>query len=123
MIYIFLAAIFAMFSFQFFSLNFSIQGLNRAIIYTPIELMMMDVSNNDNKIRFTTNDIESHLIEYYDKTLTRYVKDYDITFYFYNREDESICTSNYCDGVEVTIDAKLLLTYSYHRVMFYELVN
>ena len=123
MIYIFLAAIFAMFSFQFFSLNFSIQGLNRAIIYTPIELMMMDVSNNDNKVRFTTNDIESHLIEYYDKTLTRYVKDYDITFYFYNREDESICTSNYCGGVEVTIDAKLLLTYSYHRVMFYELVN
>ena len=123
MIYIFLAAIFAMFSFQFFSLNFSIQGLNRAIIYTPIELMMMDVSNNDNKVRFTTNDIESHLIEYYDKTLTRYVKDYDITFYFYNREDESICTSNYCDGVEVTIDAKLLLTYNYHRVMFYELVN
>ena len=85
--------------------------------------MMMDVSNNDNKVRFTTNDIESHLIEYYDKTLTRYVKDYDITFYFYNREDESICTSNYCDGVEVTIDAKLLLTYNYHRVMFYELVN
>lgn len=123
MIYIFIAAIFAMFSFQFFTLNFAIQGLNRAIIYTPIELMMMDVSNDGSKVSFTTNDIESHLLEYYDKTLTRYVKDYDISFYFYNRVDESICTSNYCDGVEITIDAKLLLTYNYHRVMFYELVN
>lgn len=123
MIYMFLAAVFAMFSFQFFTLNFSIQGLNRAIIYTPIELMMMDVSNNSNKISFTTNDIEEHLIEYYDKTLLRYVKEYDIEFYFYNRADESICTSSYCDGVEITIDAKLLLTYDYHRVMYYELVN
>ena len=123
MIYIFIAAVFAMFSFQFFTLNFSIQGLNRAIIYTPIELMMMDVSNNDSHVSFTTSDIESHLIEYYDKTLTRYVKDYDIEFYFYNRDDESICTSTYCDGVEITIDAKILLTYNYHRVMFYELVN
>ena len=123
MIYIFLAAIFAMFSFQFFSLNFSIQGLNRAIIYTPIELMMMDVSSDGSKVSFTTDDTEEHLIEYYDKTLSRYVDSYDISFYFYNRIDESICTSNYCDGVEITIDAKLLLTYNYHRVMFYELVN
>lgn len=123
MIYIFLAAVFAMFSFQFFTLNFSIQGLNRAIIYTPIELMMMDVSSDGHKVSFTTDDIESHLVEYYDKTLSRYVKDYDISFYFYNRDDESICTSNYCDGVEITIDAKLMLTYNYHRVMFYELVN
>lgn len=123
MIYIFIAAVFAMFSFQFFTLNFSIQGLNRAIIYTPIELMMMDVSNNDSHVSFTTSDIENHLIEYYDKTLTRYVKDYDIEFYFYNRNDESICTSTYCDSVEITIDAKILLTYNYHRVMFYELVN
>ena len=69
MIYIFLAAIFAMFSFQFFTLNFAIQGLNRAIVYTPIELLMMDVSSDGNKVSFTTNEIESHMIEYYDKTL------------------------------------------------------
>ena len=123
MIYIFLAAVFAMFSFQFFTLNFSIQGLNRAIVYTPIELMMMDVSNNNDEVSFTTSNIESHLREYYDKTLTRYVKDYDIEFYFYNKFDESICTSNYCDGVEITVDATLMISYKYHRVMFYELVN
>ena len=112
-----------MFSFQFFTLDYSIQGLNRAIIYTPIELMMMDVSSGGDGVKFTSDDIEEHLIEYYDKTLTKYVKDYTIDFYFYNREDESICTSTYCDGVEITIDAKLLLTYNFHRVMFYELVN
>ena len=123
MIYIFIAAVFAMFSFQFFTLNYSIQGLNRAIIYTPIELMMMDVSSGGDGVKFSSDDIEEHLIEYYDKTLTKYVKDYTIDFYFYNREDESICTSTYCDGVEITIDAKLLLTYNFHRVMFYELVN
>ena len=123
MIYIFIAAVFAMFSFQFFTLNMSIQGLNRAIIYTPIELMMMDVSSSGNTARFTADDIEEHLTKYYNKALTKYVKEYDISFYFYNREDESICTSTYCDGVEITIDAKLLLTYNYHRVMFYELVN
>ena len=123
MIYIFIAAVFAMFSFQFFTLNMSIQGLNRAIIYTPIELMMMDVSSSGDTARFTADDIEEHLTKYYDEALTKYVKEYDISFYFYNREDESICTSTYCDGVEITIDAKLLLTYNYHRVMFYELVN
>lgn len=123
MIYIFLAAVFALFSFQFFTLNFAIQGLNRAIVYTPIELMMMDVSSNGNKASFTTSEIEEHLVEYYDKTLLRYVKEYDIDFYFYNREDESICTSNYCDGVEIRIDTTIMLSYKYHRVMYYELVN
>lgn len=123
MIYIFLAAIFAMFSFQFFTLNYSIQGLNRAIIYTPIELMMMDVSSQGSGVSFTTNEIEEHVLNYYNKTLPRYAKDYEVDFYFYNKEDDSICTSTYCDGVEITVDATLMISYKYHRVMFYELVN
>ena len=123
MIYMLLAAVFGMFAFQFFTLNYSIQGLNRAVVYTPIELMAMDVSNDSGEISFTIEDIEHHLRDYYEKSVSRYVKDYEVDFYFYNQEDDSICLSNYCDAVEIKIDATLILSYKYHRVMYYELVS
>ena len=63
----------------------------------------------------------SNLDNYYDKMLPRYCKNYEVSYYFYNKEDESMCTSNYCNSIEVSVTAYLNLNYTYNRVMFYEL--
>ena len=82
MIYAFLAAIFGAFSMSFFALNFSIQGLNRAVIFTPIEMFSKGIEQNNSKPRFTVDEIEYYLNSYYDKTLPRYAKNYEVSYWY-----------------------------------------
>ena len=121
MIILFIAVIIGIFSLQYFSLNFKIQGLNRAVISTPIELFYQDVLDDNNEAKFYTEELENHLNSYYQKSLTKYVKEYEVSYYFYNKEDGSLCLDMYCDGIEITVDAVIDITYTYHRVMYYEL--
>lgn len=121
MIIMFIALIIGIFSLQYFVLNFRIQGINRAVISTPVELFFQDVYSSDGGAKFTVDEIEIHLNEYYQKALSKYVDEYDISYYFYNKSDYSMCLDEYCDGVEISVDCDLYLTYKYHRVMYYEL--
>ena len=121
MILLFISAIIGVVSLQYFVLDYSIQGLNRAIIFTPIELMYKCVTAYTDEPHFDRDDFESIVMHYYDNIIPRYSKEYDVDFYYYNLEDHSMCLSNQCDGVEITIDCKLNISYTYHRVMYYEL--
>ena len=121
MILMLICPIICIFSLQFFALNYSIQGLNRAILYTPIELMYKCVSSYNGTPEFHRDDFEIVVLSYYQNIIPRYSKSYEIDFYYYNIEDESMCLTNYCDAVEITIDCKLNATYNYHRVMYYEM--
>ena len=123
MIYALLAAIFGMLSVQFFALNFSIQGLNRAVIYTPVEILSNYVNLYDDDPSFTTDELMTHLDDYYQKHASRYCRDYEVEYYFYNTDDESMCLDEYCDAVEIRFSATLTLSYTYHRVMYYELLG
>ena len=121
MMIMFLAAIIAVFSVQFFYLSVTIQGLNRAVISTPIELFYQDAVPVGNRAMWTVDDIIEHLDSYYDKALSKYVKNYEVEYYFYDQYDHSMCVDEYCTAVEISVDADLILTYKYHRVMYYEL--
>ena len=121
MILLFLSAILVVFCGMLFSLSFSIQGLNRAIINTPIELMYRTVKYVDDEMVFNIDQFESDILSYYDKSLTRYTKNYNVDFYYYNMEDESMCLTKTCNAVEITIECKLMMEYDFKRVMFYEL--
>ena len=121
MIMLFLSSILVVFCGMVFSLSFSIQGLNRAIINTPIELMYRTVKFDGEELLFNISQLESDLLSYYDKALTRYTKTFDVDFYYYNFEDGSMCLYKTCNAVEITIECKLMMEYDYRRVMYYEL--
>ena len=121
MINIIFAALIGIFSLHYFCINLTIQGLNRAVISTPIELFYQDIESSGSIAKWTTLDVMMHLNEYYKKTLTKYVDDYTVSYYFYDQYDKSMCVEQYCTAVEIGVDAKLTLTYKYHRVMYYEL--
>lgn len=108
-------------SLQYFALNYSIQGLNRAILFTPIEIMYKGVSSSGSTPLIDRDEFEYIVMSYYDHSIPRYSKNYEVSFYYYNSSDQSMCLTDYCDGVEITIDCKLILTYEYHRVMYYEM--
>ena len=123
MIILLLSCLIGMVSIQYFALNYSIQGLNRAIVFTPIELMYKSVKMYGENPLFQKDDFENIVLSYYSKILPRYTKEYTVDFYYYNSYDQSMCLTNDCDGVEFTIECKLNITYQYHRTMYYELLE
>jgi len=120
-ILLFISAILVSFSGILFSLNFSVQGLNRAVINTPIELMYRTVSYKEDILLFEKDKLKKDLNTYYDKVLPRYCDDYKVEYYFYNKNDDSMCLSDRCNSVEISINCKLILNYTFYRVMYYEM--
>jgi hypothetical protein len=121
MILLLLSGILVVFSGLLFSLSFSIQGLNRAIINTPIEMMYRTVAFDNSEMKFEKEKFEENIMSYYDSTIVRYSKSYEVDFYYYELEDGSMCLSDYCSGVEITVNCKLMMDYTFRRVMYYEL--
>ncbi len=121
MIYYLLVAMTGIISLQYFTLNYSIQGLNRAIISTPIEIMYKSVQIFGEAPLFKKADFEMVVRSYYEEILPKYTKDYSVSFYYYNSSDGSMSLTDDCNGVEISINCKLNLTYNYYRVMFYEM--
>ena len=121
MILLFISAILVSFTGLLFSLNFSMQGLNRAVINTPIELLYRTVSYEDEILKFEKDRVEADLSHYYSECLSRYCKDYSVDYYFYNKADGSMCLNNRCDAVEITVNCKLIMDYTFYRVMYYQL--
>ncbi len=121
MILMLISPLIGLVSLQYFALNYSIQGLNRAILFTPIEIMYKGVASLGDKPRISRDDFEYIVLSYYDHIIPRYSKEYTVDFYYYNLSDQSMCLTDNCEGVEITINCKLNITYNYHRVMYYEL--
>ena len=121
MIIMLLCPLIGLVSLQYFTLNYGIQGLNRAILYTPIELMIKGVMSLGDKPSIIRDDFEYIVMSYYDSIIPRYSKEYTVDFYYYNSEDLSMCLEDTCDGVEITIECVLNMTYHYQRVMYYEI--
>ena len=123
MIVLLLSTLIGLVSMQYFALNYSIQGLNRAIIFTPIEMMYKSVKMYGETPLFDRDDFETIVLDYYSKILPRYTDNYTVDFYYYYVSNESMCLTNDCDGVEITINCKLNATYEYNRVMYYEMTE
>lgn len=121
MIVLLLSTLIGLVSVQYFALNFSIQGLNRAIVFTPIEMMYKSVNMMGETPLFNRDDFEDIVLSYYSRILPRYTDNYTVDFYYYYVGDESMCLTNDCDGVEITIKCKLNAKYEYTRVMYYEM--
>ena len=123
MILLILSSLIGLVSLEFFTLNYSIQGMNRAIINTPIEMMYKCIKMYGDSPLFQKDDFEMLVMSYYDGILPRYTKNYNVSFYYYNLIDGSMCLTNECDGVEITINCKLNVTYEYTRTMYYQLIE
>ena len=99
----FIALIIGIFSLQYFVLNFRIQGINRAVIFTPVELFFQDVYSSEGGAKFTVDEIEIHLNEYYQKALSKYVDEYEA---FDKRFHEQV----YAGTIEETSDGRYRIT-------------
>lgn len=112
-------------SFNFFMLSFQVNGVNRLVLGAPVALFetainMFDV-DEDNGPKFDKEILEDNLTSYFDYSMPTFTSDYDLTFYYYNQEDYSICLDDEPTAVEVKVEATLMLNYHYERTMYYEI--
>ena len=121
MIILFISALLMVYCAQIFTFSFCLQGLNRAVINTPIELMYNTVSFAGSEGSFSKSNFEHMLMTYYDNILPRYSKSHEVSFYYYNPDDGSMCLTDTCKAVEISVKCMVTTNYEYNRTMYYEL--
>jgi hypothetical protein len=124
---IFLAILLAVVSFNFFTVTYKLNGINRTLLFTPTSIFEVNVPlvdfNENLDLYFDKEKLESDLTSYYDSNLIRYTSEYDISFYYLNIEDKSLCISDFCKAVEVTVNSEILFGFQYEKTMRFEIRN
>ena len=109
----------AVLSFQFFTATYQLTGINRTLYNVPISIFESSIpltQNVDTPVMYYNKEtLESKLTSYFDKSLARYTTSYTLDFYYYVQEDESICRTDYCDAIEITLKAKVLVAMTYQK--------
>ena len=109
---------------QFFLISYRLTGINRVMLNIPITIFESSipvVQNRDEPlIYFDKEALNAELTSYFAKSISKYTDDYSVDYYYYSKDDESICIGSYCDAIEITLEAKITLTMNYHKsVHFY----
>ena len=104
---IFFALLVVTLSFNFFMISYQVNGINRLVYGVPVSL-------------FETS-LEEKLTSYFNALMKRYADDYTLDFYYYNPSNHSLCVSENCSAIEVTVEANLVLNYHYEKTLFYEI--
>ena len=112
-------------SFNFFMMSYQVNGLNRLVMNAPISLFetaieLMDI-NEDNGPIFNKETLENNLTSYFDFSLPKYTEDYEVSFYYYNPSDHSVCLNENAKAVEVSVSASFIFAFQYQKTMFYEI--
>ena len=97
MINIFFALSFMFVSFSFFFVTTSMNAVNRAVLYIPIELIQKNVNildvNDESDLYFNKSDLKTDLDKYFQNSLEKYVISYEVTYTFTNQEGSMVCIS------------------------------
>ena len=112
------------FLFASFTLSYRLQTINRAIINTPVEIfeLSIPVANIDEtNLYFDKNTLESKVLTYYQNSIGEYFKTYHVSFYYYNQADKSICVSDKCNAVEITVNGNYMFNFNYEKSISYEI--
>ena len=109
----------AVMSLQMFTLTYRINGVNRTLFHIPLGIFESAIplvtTTYYPDVYFDKDMLEESLTYYFDTNLEKYVNKYTLSFYYYNQADDSICVSDKCDAVEVSLKADIMLTIKYQK--------
>ena len=115
---------FLIISFSSYALAFQINGINRAIVSTPVTIFESSIYHNVDeekpRVLMSKKIVTEKLEKYYQKEISKFTDDFTYEIYFYNKENDSMCVEDNCNAVEITFDASLMYNYQYHRIIHYE---
>lgn len=113
-------------SFTVFSVGVKLQSINRVIFQTPKGLVETCIplyyQDEDNiKPYFDQVKLEQTMTNYYQSTLKKYADRVEVSYSYYNADDDSFCVDDKCDGVEITIDSYVVFNIKHHRQIKFEI--
>lgn len=122
---IFFALLVVTLSFNFFMISYQVNGINRLVYGVPVSLFETSLNlygvDENNGTFFIKDTLEEKLTSYFNALMKRYADDYTLDFYYYNPSNHSLCVSENCSAIEVTVEANLVLNYHYEKTLFYEI--
>ena len=121
MVIIFFALIFAMLMFTFSFGAYSMNGINRTVMYIPMEMFQKNVyvleKNDTSFFYFEEIKLKNDLTEYFTR-LEKYTNDYTLTIMFTNAQGKLDLSLRH-QGVRITVNATAYFDYNYKKTMFY----
>lgn len=123
MILIFFSATLIACSYSFFSVVTRLQCVNRIIANTPIDIFEKSIPliDDETDLHFDKDKLYYSLNEYYSNNLRKYINSYHLELYYYNQIDQSICTDDNCNAVEVDVSGTSVFSFRFHRTLTYEI--
>ena len=111
--------------FSCFEASFHLSIVNRAVIYTPIQLFESSIEvinrEDEDNLYFNKELLINNLESYYHDNIDEYLSSYTVEEYFYNQTDGSLCVNDKCNAVEVTVKGSYSFFFNYARTITYEI--
>lgn len=108
-------------SLQFFTFTYRINGINRVMFNMPISIFEASIplvqDTSEPILYFDREYLLNELTSYVDKSIYKYTDRYSLDLYYYDQDDYSICRGDYCNAVEVTLNARITLFDNYSKTM------
>ena len=109
----------AVLSLHFFTVTYRVNGVHRSLFNVPISIFESSIplvdESSEPEIYFDKEVLEERLDTYFASQLRKYVSSYTLSYYYYNQEDFSICTTDYCTAIEINLKARIVLDFQYDK--------
>ena len=117
----------AILSLHFFTVTYRTNGVHRTLFNVPISIFETSIplaNEEDNPdLYFAKAQLEEKLNSYFAFHLRKYVSQYEVSYYYYNREDESICRDDRCTSLEINLKANIVLNFQYDKTANFYIRN
>lgn len=105
----------------------SLSGIDRTfqLMYKGVvesSVLSIDEEGNPCAPYFSKKLFEINAEQYFAMNLPRYVEHYVTSYYYFNLNDKSFCTS-YCQGVKVSLKADISSLYKYDKAKEFYIVK
>ena len=109
------------------SFVYKINGVNRAIIQSPLSIfetsIPLTMQSDEVTLYYDQDRLKTNYENYLDRELKKYVDNYIVEYYFYNTKDGGYCDIYNCQGVVIKVEAELMFKLTYKREMKYEITE
>lgn len=124
---LFFSLLFAMFiNFSVGAINYS--GVNRTFILMyrgmfEASIAYVDEDGEPTDAYFVKDSLETYVASYLQENLPRYVTHYKAAIYYFDRDDQIICTSSYCQAVKISLDCEINYFFHYTKAKNFYINN
>ena len=122
---IFFSLIFCLFiNFGIGAIDYS--GVNRTFLCMYkgiIEFSISQIDDNGEPVEphFDKERLENYLASYFEENLTKYVTHYTVAIYYFDNDDQTICTDTCCTSVRISLDCEINYFFHYTKAKNYHI--